>query len=83
MFCFYRTLQLLIIKRYATNDFVQLKLTATLLLLIKIYQSTNLGEAATFKKQAKTLNNKALAAITEDCLSLRSKRVPQVLQVAN
>ena len=31
-FSLYRTLQLLIIKRYATNDFVQLKLTATLLL---------------------------------------------------
>ena len=62
----YHFLPLLIIKRYATNDFVQLKLTATLLLLIKIYQSTNLDEAATFKKQAKTLNKKALAAIAED-----------------
>ena len=61
----YHFLQLLIIKRYATNDFVQLKLTATLLLLIKIYQSTNLSGAATFKKQAKTLNKKALAAFNK------------------
>ena len=41
------------------------------------------GRNATFKKQAKTLNNKALAAFAEYCLSLRSKRVPQELQVPN
>ena len=75
----YRILELLIIQRYATNDFALLKPTATLLLLIKNYHSTNLSEAATFKNRQTII--KALAAFAEDCLSLRSKRVPQVLQV--
>ena len=52
-FAFYRTLQLLIIKRYATNNFVQLKLTATLLLLIKIYQSANLNKTRLSKNRRK------------------------------
>ena len=42
-----------------TYDFVQLKLTATLLLLIKIYQSTNLGEARLSKNRKSII--KALA----------------------
>ena len=61
-FSFYRILQLLIIKRYTINDFALLKPAATLLFFKRNNQSTNLGEAATFKKQAKTLNKKALAA---------------------
>ena len=77
----YRILQLLIIQRYATNDFTLLKPTATLLLLIKNYHSTNLSEAATFQNRMLTSYQKALAAIAEDCLSLRSKRVPQARQV--
>ena len=58
-----------------------LKPAATLLLFITICLKYEFGRSATFKKQAKTLNKKALAAIAEDCLSLRSKRVPQELQV--
>ena len=50
-------------------------------ILTKKLATYEFGRSATFKKQAKTLNNKALAAIAEDCLSLRSKRVPQALQV--
>jgi len=64
-FAFYRTLQLLIIKRYAINDFTLLKPAATLLFFKRNNQSTNWGEAATFKKQAKTLNKKALAAFNK------------------
>ena len=63
--------------------FCLLKPAATLLLFITICPKYEFGRSATFKKQAKTLNKKALAAIAEDCLSLRSKRVPQALQVAN
>ena len=55
----YRILQLLIIKRYATYDFVQLKLTATLFLLIKIYHSTNLGGVRLSKNRESII--KALA----------------------
>ena len=60
-FAFYRTLQLLIIKRYEINDFALLKPAATLLFFKRNNQKANLCEAATFKKQAKTLNKKALA----------------------
>lgn len=49
-FAFYRTLQLLIIKRYATNDFAH-----------KNLPKCEFEQNATFKKQAKPLNNKALA----------------------
>ena len=52
-FAFYRTLQLLIIKRYEINDFALLKPTATLLLLIKIYQSTNLNGVRLSKNRRK------------------------------
>ena len=73
---------MLIIKN-GTYNFLILKPAATLLLFITICLKYEFVRSATFKKQAKTLNKKALAAIAEDCLSLRSKRVPQALQVAN
>ena len=43
-----------------------LKPAATLLLFITICPKCEFGRSATFKKQAKTLNKKALAAIAED-----------------
>jgi hypothetical protein len=42
-------------------------------------QSTNFGETRHSKNRQTII--KALAAFAEDCLSLRSKRVPQALQV--
>jgi len=46
--------------------FCLLKPAATLLLFITICSKYEFGRSATFKKQAKTLNKKALAAISED-----------------
>ena len=43
-----------------------LKPAATSLLFITIYPKYEFERSATFKKQAKTLNKKALAAIAED-----------------
>ena len=56
---------MLIIKN-RTYNFLILKPAATLLLFITIYPKYEFGRSATFKKQAKTLNKKALAAIAED-----------------
>ena len=46
--------------------FCLLKPAETLLLFITICPKYEFGRSATFKKQAKTLNKKALAAIAED-----------------
>ena len=43
-------------------------------------QSTNFGETRHSKNRQTRI--KALAAFAEDCLRLRSKRVPQALQVS-
>ena len=56
---------MLIIKN-GTYNFLILKPAATLLLFITICPKYEFGRSATFKKQAKTLNKKALAAIAED-----------------
>ena len=56
---------MLIIKN-GTYNFLILKPAATLLLFITICPKYEFGRNATFKKQAKTLNKKALAAIAED-----------------
>ena len=52
-FAFYRTLQLLIIKRYAINDFPLLKHAATLLFFKRNNQSANLGETRLSKNRRK------------------------------
>ena len=56
---------MLIIKN-GTYNFCLLKPSVTLLLFITICPKYEFGRSATFKKQAKTLNKKALAAIAED-----------------
>ena len=56
---------MLIIKN-GTYNFLILKPAVTLLLFITICPKYEFGRNATFKKQAKTLNKKALAAIAED-----------------
>ena len=56
---------MLIIKN-GTYNFLILKPAATLLLFITICPKYEFGRSATFKKQAKTVNKKALAAIAED-----------------
>ena len=59
---------MLIIKniKNGTYNFLLLKPAATLLLFITICLKYEFVRSATFKKQAKTLNKKALAAIAED-----------------
>ena len=51
-----------------------LKPLITLLMIIIIYLKYEFGRSATFKKQAKTLNKKALAAFAGGCLSEASFR---------
>lgn len=60
------------------------QLQSTIQKLKKLNQavkSMSYGRARHSKNRMLAFNKKALAAIAEDCLSLRSKRVPQAQQV--
>ena len=52
---------------------------AVIKLKLALYKKAQVTSGATFKNRQTII--KVFAAFAEDCLSLRSKRVPQVLQI--